>query len=60
MAEWGIIDKDACHTANFLEHFDQLFNAFNSSTKTSASVMKHAFTSTSGQTEVDRDNKKQR
>ena len=28
MAQWGIIQKDAVHTADFLEMFDQLFNSF--------------------------------
>ena len=35
MAEWGIIDANAVYTAEFLESFDQLFNAFNSSTLSS-------------------------
>ncbi|XP_014672353.1 PREDICTED: uncharacterized protein LOC106812871 isoform X2 [Priapulus caudatus] len=51
MSQWGIINKEAIHTAEFLECFDQLFNAFNSSTTISSSVMKHAFTATSGHKE---------
>ena len=51
MAQWGIIDKDATDTADFLENFDELFNAFNSSTLTSTSTMKHAFSATSGHIE---------
>lgn len=48
MAEWDIIEKDAVPTADFLESFDQLFNAFNSSTLSSPSLMKHAFSNSSG------------
>ena len=51
MAQWGIIQKDAVHTADFLEMFDQLFNSFNSSTLTSPARMKHAYSSTSGHKE---------
>ena len=51
MAEWGIINANAVYKAEFLESFDQLFNAFNSSTLRSPSTMQHAFSSTSGHVE---------
>ena len=44
MAQWGIISEDATHTADFLEAFDQLFNAFNSWSLKSSIMMKVAFT----------------
>ena len=51
MAQWGLISEDAGHTADFLEAFDQLFNAFNSSSPKSSARMKGAFTATSGHIE---------
>ena len=51
VAQWGIISEDATHTANFLEASDQLFNAFNSWSLKSSTLMKGAFTATSGHVE---------
>ena len=48
MAQWGLIHKDATDTADFLLNFDELFNAFNSSTLTSTARMKDTFSDTSG------------
>ena len=39
------------HTADFLEAFDQLFNAFNSCSLESSTRIKSAFTATSGHVE---------
>lgn len=51
MIQWGVIDQGCAATAEFIESFDQLFNAFNSSTLTSTARMKHAFSDKSGHKE---------
>jgi hypothetical protein len=51
MAQWDIIDKEAEHTATFIENMDQLFNCFNSKSLSSTAKMRHAFTATSGHKE---------
>ena len=51
IAQWGIISEDAMHTADFLEASDQLFNAFNSWSLKSSTMMKGAFTATPGHVE---------
>ena len=48
MVKWGVIAQEAAHTATFIEHFDQLFNAFNSCRLGSKAVMRHALSETSG------------
>ena len=48
MVQWGILDEEAGHTAEFIENFDQLFNCFNSSSLTSPALMRHALSETSG------------
>ena len=45
------IPEEALETAKFVEDMDQLFNAFNSRTFSSAAVMRHAMTETSGHKE---------
>ena len=42
------IQDDAKHTAEFIDHMDQLFNAFNSRTFSSSAPMRHALSATSG------------
>ena len=51
MVQWGVIPEEATHTAAFIEQFDQLFNAFNSSCLSSKAVMQHALSETSGHKE---------
>ena len=51
MVQWGVIPEEASHTAMFIEQFDKLFNAFNSSTVSSKAVMRHALSKTSGHKE---------
>ena len=45
------IAEEAAHTASFIEKLDQLFNAFNSQTRTSKAKMRHAISTSSGHVE---------
>ena len=46
-----ISTEEATHTADFLDHMDKLFNAFNSRTASSVAPMRHAFSEKSGHKE---------
>ena len=45
---FGKLPEEATHTAQFIDKFDKLFNAFNSRTVKSSQPMGHPFTRTSG------------
>jgi len=48
LCHFGKLPGEATHTAQFLEKFDELFNACNSRWVTTSQPMAHAFTKVSG------------
>ena len=48
LIQFKVLPEEAKETAKFIEHFDQLFNTFNSGSMTSTQKMRHAITDSSG------------